>query len=518
MRTSWEWYDTLDVPLVCLATLLFVIPLFIAPLTFPTYYDDESWTYLPVFEALRGNGFSFAALGANHVLFIVSDVLLWPIARLSVFSPEITVRLSGTLVGTALILAVWQLGKRLVRGTAFVAPALLVMVPLAFTTYRYGRIDALALALGVWAAVLAVDRKPVSGALVSLAVCVHPMMIWCIPFCVFMMSRDRNIRPILMFAAFGILALLPQIIWFIAYRDELLVFAHKFVVSSSIAPGRSFATQIVPLVAGEWMQLSDYVGQLSSGDKVLESILIAAPMLLSVYRNRLLCTLLVIPVLLCLTFLFRLKNPYYLIFLVPVVVIVAAHGISLLPRRFAVVATVVALTATLIHLMGGLTQAESAAGIVSFKEAIEPDLPKQAIVFGPAILGGIIRDRPDLQFFTYHALSDRSGWGYPSTCAQLDARFRERIADDPRPTSRRTGAASNTVFLAGASPFDIVGYLKLIWPNLSLEEANCILHSPGETIERIPLRCADGKICGTATLATRPLVKPATKTSLPYSQ
>jgi hypothetical protein len=517
VRSSQE-YDKLGLSVVCLATLLFVLPFFVAPLTFPAYYDDESWTYLPVFEALRGNGFSFAALGANHVLFIVSDVLLWPIVRLSVFSPEITVRLSGTLIGAALLLGVWQLSKRVSRDAAFVAPALLVMVPLAFTTYRYGRVDALALALGIWAAVLAFDRRPVSGALAALAICVGPIMICCVPFCVFMLCRDRNIRQIVLFILFGTLALLPQLIWFIAYREELLAFSQKFMVSSSIAPGRSFLTQLFPLVAGEWTQFSDYMSQLSLSDKVAQSLLIIAPVLLSAYRKRLLCALLVLPVLLCLTFLFRLKNPYYLIFLVPSVVVVAAHGLSLLPRRFAIAATMIALTATAFHLVGGLTQAQSAAGISAFKEAIEPRLPQQAVIFGPAILGGIIHDRPDLRFFTYHALSDRSRWVYPSSCAQLDARFRERIANDPRPTSHRIAAASDTVFLAGVSPFDVMGYLKLIWPNLSPEEGDCILHSPGETVQQIPLRCADGRTCGMATLATRPLVKPVTKIILPQSQ
>ena len=509
MRTSQAWYDKLGLLVVCLAALLFALPLFVAPLTVPAYYDDESWTYLPVFESLRGNGFSFAALGANHVLFIVSDALFWPIVRLSVFSAEITVRICGTIIGVALLLGVWQLSKRVSRDTAFLAPALLVMVPLTFTTYRYGRVDAFALALGIWAAVLAVDRLPISGALAALAICVHPIMIWCLPFCIFMMSRERKAARLLAFTAFGTLALLPQLIWIVAYREELIIFSQKFMASSSVAPGRDIMAQVIPLIAGEWTQFSSYVAQLSLVDKVLQSLLIVAPVLLSVYRKRSLCALLVLPILLCLTFLFRLKNPYYLIFLMPSLVVVAAQGLSLLPRRFAIATALAALAATTVHLATTLTQAESSATIVTFKKAIEPRLPQRAVVFGPALLGGMIRDRPDLQFFTYHALSDRSSWAYPS-CAQLDARFRERIADDPRPTSRGAGATSDTVFLAGVSPSDIVGYLEQIWPNLSPADINCILHAPGETIQRIPLRCADGKLCGAATLATRPLVRPMT--------
>ena len=38
-------------PLFLAALILFAVPSLIALTTFPQYYEDESWTYVPVFEA-----------------------------------------------------------------------------------------------------------------------------------------------------------------------------------------------------------------------------------------------------------------------------------------------------------------------------------------------------------------------------------------------------------------------------------------------------------------------------------
>ncbi len=82
-------------PAFLAAMILFVAPATVALTTYPPYYEDESWIYLAPFEALRGNGFSWAAFHEGTSSAGLFNALAFLFVRISPFAAEATVRLTS---------------------------------------------------------------------------------------------------------------------------------------------------------------------------------------------------------------------------------------------------------------------------------------------------------------------------------------------------------------------------------------------------------------------------------------
>ena len=158
---------------------IYLLPAFFVLTTFPIFYDDESWLYLSPIEALRGNGFTWAAFGEGHSANFTFDAFAYALLRVSPFSLEATIRLISTGAGTLSLVAVYLAARRLAPRAALIAPSVLALNELFYWPSRYGRSDSLSLLLSTASIWLSLAERPMlSGIGAGLSASIYPLNGW----------------------------------------------------------------------------------------------------------------------------------------------------------------------------------------------------------------------------------------------------------------------------------------------------------------------------------------------------
>lgn len=462
--------------LLAAALAVFLIPTLIAPLTYPGVYEDEPWIFLPAFEALRGNGPTFAALGEGQSSSIIFFLFVTPLAWISPFEANLTLRLIAAMASVATLACAYLVARRLDAGAAFLAPIAVVAIPLTFLTLRYARMEAFALALGLGSVASALSgRVLVAGVLSALAVSIHPILVWIGVACLLAaLSRD-GWRGGAKYCAGGVLGLAPQALWTFFAAD----FSPKYLVTSSIAPGRF---DIVASVLAEPDRYAAYIAGLAPGAIVAHVLLIGlalAGLALARGWTRGILVAIALGPLTSLAIFSLGKNPYYFVTAIPALAIAAAYGASKLPRNAAFALGAIALSGAASVHAAAAWESRALPTVSEVNRELARQLPRGAAVFSPLRSAGVIQERPDLRFYSFHALSPPDVWEMPQ-CDAIDRRLREIIAADPRRTSAASGTDANAVYLAMfGMPWN--NYVFSIYGPQSDEAMACLLDAPGTT-------------------------------------
>jgi hypothetical protein len=473
---------------------LFILPCVAFPLTVPPFYEDESWTFVPVFEALRGNGFTWAAFGEGHAMLGVFCALVTPLVWLLPTGPEMGIRIVAAVFGLLSLAGIYVVARRVAPATAWIAPAAMVATPYLFTALRYGRNDVVALALAAWSVAAAAWNRPLwAGLLSALAVSVHPLFVWVALPCLAFLGADQRARQWSRYAFAGALGLLPQAVWMLLYWDEIRSIIARYFVSSSVAGDAS--TGILQSIAAEPSRYVAYIGSMGVWTRAFHGITYMLLPLSCIGRAwkgaRPVLVLAAAPVV-ALALLSQNKNPYYWYSALPFITVATAYAASMTSRHLRVgiaVFVVAAVTAaTITRATQGAQQAPPA--ILALTRTLATSLPAGATVVAPNLYAGLIRERPDIQFFNYHGLSNKPVWGLPG-CDKLSARLRELIAGDPR--HQRSG--SRKVYFVAQSEPSLLAYLRQIYADASEADVACMLRNEVEPVRVAGCR-EGGTPCG----------------------
>lgn len=440
----------LGLALAVLAIAVFLIPTAIAPLTYPGVYEDEPWVFLPMLEATRGNGFSFAAIGEGQTPSLVFALLTAPFLWASPLDANLTIRLLSALACVTLLVATYVIARRLSPNASFVAPVALVAIPLVYLTLRYGRLEAFALALGFWAIACALSGRFWSaGVLSALAVSVHPIMVWVgLPCLIAALAQERT--AFFRYTAAGIVGLAPQALWTLFLAPPL----DKHMGSSSVGEDRF---EVLLSLAREPDRYVAYMQTLSPTSLALHVVLLTLAMVgivLSRGATRWIVAAIALAPFIALALLNLVKNPYYFVGALPGLSIAAAVGAAKAPRLAAsTLGAAVLLWVAVTHTPEAWRSRENPT-VATANTELANQLPHGAVVFSPLREAGIIHARPDLRFYSYHSLAPAESWDMPA-CETLNERIREIVASDRRKTSA-TGEISEHAYLV---------MLGMSWPN-----------------------------------------------------
>jgi hypothetical protein len=461
------------------ALALFVFPATVALTSYPAYYEDESWVYLAPFEALRGNGFSWAAFHEGRASALVFDAVTFPFVRVSPFPAETTVRLTSLLFGLAAAIAVFAAARTFAGSSAAVAPVLLMLTPMWFLTARYGRADMLAIALALASVAAAAARCPLAaGAFSGLAMSVHPFFVWIGPLCALILIDRCGIRSVLRYALGGLLGALPQLAWMAAHFRDYQSIAARYFVTSGV--GKGWASSVLK----EWTRYRAYAAQITGLEAATQAVafvvLPAVAIIRASRRERLPLIAIAFVPLLGLAMLVGRKNPYYFIYAIPFLAILSAAAVRNVRRRLVEIACLIVLCAAAIHYAPQVRIAAKAPTVTQMVESVSSKLPRDAVFFSPLIYGGLIRRRPDLTLFTYHSLSVRNGWALPA-CEEIPRAIQSLITEDPRPSSVQRNP-DRIFFLSFPDP---LSYLRLIYVEATPADVTCIVGSAAPEIVHV---------------------------------
>jgi hypothetical protein len=474
-------------------------------LTYPPYYEDESWTYLAAFEALRGNGFTWAAFGDGSALAGVFYAIVTPaLAILPATAPEAAVRIVTAMWGVAALTGAFIVARRLAPSAAWIAPALMFATPYVFVATRYGRIDVVALALALWSiAAAARDRPLLSGLVFGIAASVHPLLAWAVVPCLWLLGMRDHVT-VLRFATGVGVGAAPQVAWMLLNRDDVTAIVGRYAVSSSL--GAEASGGIVHSVAAEPRRYVDYLLAQSPLQRMAQLFAYVALPLVGLAagtnRGRLaaqVCALWMPPVL-TLAVLSQNKNPYYLYTVLPFAGIASACAMAQLPRRLAFTVTVGVVGIGLLSSTQYVRETLSGAQRPTPADAtavLSDALPRSAVVIAPNYLAGIIRRRPDVDFFNYHALSGRPGWHLPA-CAQLRTSIAALIDRDSR---IQKPVSATVAYVVAPSEPALAAYLKQIYVNSTVADAHCLLSSSGGPLRHLRACTAAGGACDPLVVA-----------------
>jgi len=434
-----------DVAMLAAAIVIFLAPTFIAPLTYPAFYEDESWIYLSSFEALRGNGLSLAALGEGQSYALIFSALMWPFVAISPLSPEHTIRLIQAGVSIGVLVLAFVISRHFAGSRAMLAPALLVMAPLTYATLRYGRVEGAAALLGLSGIALALSGAAFrAGLLSALSVCVHPIMIWIGPACAVAIAQKRGWRGIGAYTAGGVIGLAPQAFWMAFFSDV----STKYWSTSSLAPGRN---ALLSSLLDETQRFESYISGMSALDIAAQGALLGGLAIFGVAAARgwTRWTLILIAAgpFLSLALFSQGKYPYYFVTALPALAIAAAYGASRLPRVIGVSACVAALALALWQNLPTAWATRENAPVTTVTATLARELPQGAIVFSPLRYAGLVRDRPDLRFYSYHALYDARESTQMAACEAIDDHILGLAATDPRETKNGQPPAADAAYL-----------------------------------------------------------------------
>jgi hypothetical protein len=476
-----QWHRWACLVLWAAAAIVFVAPLFVAPLGFPPYYEDESWVFLPVFELLRGNGPSMGALNEGPVPFVVHSLAVTPAVALSPFSPELTVRIISTVGGLFCAAGTAALGLKISPRAGVLAIAFFLLVPMLYATGRYGRTDMLALGLGLWGMATANRHPALSGVLCALAVCVHPIMVWILPPALLWnwhgpggVSRAKRFA-----AVVGVIGLI-QVAWLLANFSQVQEFIGRMFVSSSVAKSNPLMA-IASSLAHEADRYIAYWNVLAPLDRLLQSALLGALGITGVailaVRRQPIPLLMLLGSMLAIAVLIGTKNLYYLIFCLPLLAAIAPVALEKLPHAVSLALAAVLIGWTGVRQIGTAAQSTSGFEISRVTMAIAKRLPQGAVVIAPLVDAGLVRLRPDLRYFSYHALSDRNAWRLPP-CETLPQRIADLVENDLRSHPQRSSASPGEAYVGGIAPGGLLGYLRAIYVDADPSIEACLLDGP----------------------------------------
>ena len=468
--------------------------------SFPLYYEDESWTYLAVFEALRGNGLTWAAFGEGRPMLGTFLAAVTPIVALPI-GPEAAVRVASAAWALLALAGAFVLGRRVTSSFAWVVPALMVATPSVLIAIRYGRTDVAALALTLWAIACAAHGRPLlAGVLSGFAVSAHPMFVWVAAPCLWF-ARTSGIRGLIRYTVGGCLGVVPQITW-VAYNwTDLQTITSRFAVTSSL--GSLASGGVFSSIANEPRRYLDYVATMPVWLLVAHiTAYVALPVIaLRERASRWMTLALIVPAALGLAILSQGKNPYYVYSVLPFAGVATARGLDSVRGQFRTVAAAAVAIAVLTgtgHTAVETWNSRNAVTAADMTEAFTSRLPAGAVVIAPNIYAGLIKRRPDIRFFNYHALSNRPGWGLPE-CADMPSRIRTLVEADPRPSSR--GTPPSEAHLIVLADWPLVRYLQLIYVEGSEDAARCLLASDAGPVSPVRICRDGGQPCSESVIA-----------------
>ena len=458
--------------------IVYVLPALIGLTVYPAYYEDESWVHLATFEALRGNGFSWAAFHEGTNIFFDFNAIAFAFTRLSALPAEATVRAISILSSLFCLTAVYLLARHIAGAAGFVAPLALITTPLWFLTSRYGRQDAMATAFAMWA--LAVSRQAplAAGALTGIAASIHPVFVWIVPVCIVLIAETHSFRQTCRYLVGCAFGAAPQAVWTLVHLDDVRSIAVRYLVTSGVSHG---LTAWVLSLETEWRRYAGYAAQLSAADLVAQAILFVGLPVTAVVcargKRKLALVALVLGPLLGLAALVQGKNPYYLVYVLPCLAVVAAAAAQRLPMTAVRIICVAALLWSSVRYVRAALDARHGPTVTSAVESVAARLPPHAILFSPLTYGSLVRSRSDVQFFTYHALSLKGGFRLPP-CEDIPATIGSLIDGDRRPTSRKVDGIHDRVFFLKWNDALFLPYLQSIYVQTSADQMRCIV-GPG---------------------------------------
>ncbi len=457
--------------------LVYLAPALIALTLYPPYYEDESWVHLATFEALRGNGFSWAAFHEGANIFLDFNVIAVSLTRFSPLAAEATVRAISILFSVCGLTAVYLLARRLAGTAGFVAPVALVTTPLWFLTSRYGRQDSMATAFAVWALVVSRQAPLSAGVLTGIAVSIHPVFIWAVPLCI-LLSETQSWQKVGRYLAGCALGVMPQVVWTMVHLNDIRSVAARYFVTSSVNHG--LKTWVLSLET-EWRRYAAYASHLSTADLITQIVLFAGlPVVAVLYahgKRKLVFVAMCLAPLLALVILVQGKNPYYLIYLLPCLAAVAAAGSERFPTITVQILCIAALAWTGVRHVAASLDARRGPTVTRAVESVAGRLPPHAILFSPVTYGSLIRSRPDVEFFAYHALSLRGGFKLPS-CEDVSAAIRSLIGGDRRLRSQAADRLPERVFFLKWQDELFLPYLQSIYVQTTADQMRCVI-GPG---------------------------------------
>jgi hypothetical protein len=476
--------------------------------TFPTYYEDESWNYLAAFEGVKGNGFTWAAFGEGHAAFGVFAALVAPFVAASPFGAERTVRLISAGAGIVMLSGIYLCARRVAREWAWIAPALLVATPSIFIALRHGRSDVVAMALGAWALATAAWGWPLlSGVLTGLAASVHPLLMWvALPCAAF--AATQQPRGLFRYGAGAALGVVPQGAWTLWHRDEIRTILSRYAVSTSF--GNHNAAGVVHSLLEEPRRYLENVTGLNALSRGTQMIMFAL-LPVSVFLRRraqhsvAMLTTTIAPVV-AVALLVQTKSAFYVFHTLAFVAIVAAYGLAHLSGKLRGAAAVVTLIALATAMTGYVRNLRETASIITANDTtpvLASFLPRDALVVSPNLYAGLVRTRPDLHFFNYHALSTRPGWGLPA-CDAVAARLRALVEHDPRVVPERRPPPSKAYLIAESDEW-LLWYLRQIYVETTDGDVHCLRHGPGSAITTLKVCKPGGAPCTETAVVRLPI-------------
>ncbi len=250
---------------------------------------------------------------------------------------------------------------------------------------------------------------------------VHPVFVWIGPLCALIVLQRGGLRSVWRYALGGLAGAAPELAWMAIHFHDFQSIAARYFVTSSVGKGWTAS------VANEWTRYRAYAQPLTGFDIVAQAfgfvVLPVVAMVVAPRRERLVLGAIALIPLAALAMLVGGKNPLYFIYALPFLAVVAAASARRLPFRWMEAACVAALIAAAVRYAPAMREAAKAPSVTQEVEQIASRLPANAVVFSPLIYGGLIQRRPDLTFFTYHALSTRTGWALPPMRRDSGIRF-----------------------------------------------------------------------------------------------
>ena len=478
--------------------------------TFPPYYEDETWNYMAVFEAVRGNGFTWAAFGEGRALLGVYSAVVTPFVAMSPWQPEQTVRMISVGAAVFVLVGAYVLGRRMAAPLAWLPPMVIFSTPILFTVLRYGRSDVVALAFGMWSVAAAAWNRPFfAGVLSGLAVSVHPLFVW-LAAPGFAFSAQSESRGAVRYLAGGLLGIAPQLAWMVFNWDDARMILDRYAVSSSL--GGHASSGMLSSLLEEPRRYRDYLRGLNAWNEVFQLLVYAGLPVIGVWyalsqRCVGVLSIAVAPILGA-GLLVQGKNPYYIHNALAFLSAMVAFGASQLPSRARIGIAIIVLVAGGVSTVQYGKQAWDSRGVLTIGDttaALAAHLPRDAMVIAPNLYGGLIAVRPDLHFFNYHALSLRP-WGLPA-CGALPARVRELVAHDARNHPPASEAVSDAYFIAQSESV-LLAYLRQIYVRSNEDDVRCILEPTGGDTSHVTV-CAAPRACLDFQIARMPIPSPS---------
>jgi hypothetical protein len=270
-----------------------------------------------------------------------------------------------------------------------------------------------------------------------------------------------------------------QIYGIAKHFHDYVAINRKYAASASIRSKSGLLSEIMQSVINERERYSSYLASLfqrADYASLFALVVIIACFLLSLKSTRRwIAILLVAMPLASMAVLVGLKNPYEFIFCLPSLAIASAIGADYLPRPIFRAAIACTFALIVVVLWPPAIPRIGAARPEAVFAAVAHALPEGSVVISPVYFAPIMEKRPDIRFFTYHVFSPHDDWSLPE-CRAVPQFIRNVVQNDARRTSQRylLGQTQLPIYFIWLDGFRL-GYLRLIWPDLSDQQADCFM-------------------------------------------